>query len=123
MKIKEVSEKYNVSMTALRYYEKAGLFDEVKRINGIREYEDKDIKRLSLILSLKKAGVHIENILKYIQLEENEASSSQKLRILKQERNNILDEIHLRQKNLDTLDCLTYQLKGGSLWIKNLGLF
>ena len=123
MKIKEVSEKYNVSMTALRYYEKAGLFDEVKRINGIREYEDKDIKRLSLILSLKKAGVHIENILKYIQLEENEASSSQKLRILKQERNNILDEIHLRQKNLDTLDCLIYQLKGGSLWIKNLGLF
>ena len=115
MKIKEVSEKYNVSMTALRYYEKAGLFDEVKRINGIREYEDKDIKRLSLILTLKKAGVHIENILKYIQLEENEASSSQKLRILKQERNNILDEIHLRQKNLDTLDCLIYQLKGGSL--------
>lgn len=112
MKIKEVSEKYNVPMTALRYYEKAGLFNQVKRVNGIREYDDSDIERLSLILTLKKAGVHIENILKYIQLDEQGQSTSiQKIRILKQERNNILDEIHQRQKNLDTLDCLIYKLK------------
>ena len=45
MKIKEVSEKYNVPMTALRYYEKAGLFNQVKRINGIREYDNSDIER------------------------------------------------------------------------------
>ena len=76
MKIKEVSEKYNVPMTALRYYEKAGLFNQVKRINGIREYDDSDIERLSLILTLKKAGVHIENILKYIQLDEQGQSTS-----------------------------------------------
>ena len=76
------------------------------------EYDDLDIERLSLILTLKKAGVHIENILKYIQLDEQGQSTSiQKIRILKQERNNILDEIHQRQKNLDTLDCLIYKLK------------
>ena len=59
MKIKEVSEKYNVPMTALRYYEKAGLFNQVKRVNGIREYDDLDIERLSLILTLKKANIDV----------------------------------------------------------------
>ena len=45
MRIKEVSKRFNVSITALRYYEKVGLFEDVNRVNGIREYEDKDIER------------------------------------------------------------------------------
>lgn len=112
MKIKDVSEQYNISITALRYYEKAGLFNQVKKINGIREYEDEDIERLSLILTLQKVGVHIENILRYIQLIEfGEATKCQRIQILKKERNKLLDEIHQHQKNLDSLDCLIYQLK------------
>ena len=66
MKIKEVSNKFNISMTTLRYYEKIGLFDDVKRVNGVREYEDKDIRYLSMIITLKKAGLSNDSILKYI---------------------------------------------------------
>ena len=68
MRIKEVSKRFNVSITALRYYEKVGLFEDVNRVNGIREYEDKDIERLSLILTLKNIGVSNETNFKYIKL-------------------------------------------------------
>ena len=112
MKIKEVSEKYNVPMTALRYYEKAGLFNQVKRINGIREYDDLDIERLSLILTLKNIGLSNETILKYIELNEQGAhTKKQQIQVLKLERQKLLDSIHNQQKNIDSLDYLIYQLK------------
>lgn len=112
MKIKEVSDKFNISVSALRYYEKIGLFDDVKRVNGAREYEDKDIKHLSKIVTLKNAGLSNELILKYMQLSKQDESSNEEISfILKQQRQSLLDEIHHRQKNLDCLDYLLYDMK------------
>lgn len=113
MKIKEVSDKYNVAMSTLRYYEKVGLFNDVLRIHGIREYDDKDIQRLSLILSLKNMGFNIQGISRYIELEQlGEKTKNQRIQMLKCERVKLLDDIHKQQKCLDTLDCFLYQLKG-----------
>ena len=112
MRIKEVSKRFNVSITALRYYEKVGLFEDVNRVNGIREYEDKDIERLSLILTLKNIGLSNETILKYIELNEQGAhTKKQQIQVLKLERQKLLDSIHNQQKNIDSLDYLIYQLK------------
>ena len=112
MIIKEVSKRFNVSITALRYYEKVGLFEDVNRVNGIREYEDKDIERLSLILTLKNIGLSNETILKYIELNEQGAhTKKQQIQVLKLERQKLLDSIHNQQKNIDSLDYLIYQLK------------
>lgn len=52
MRIKEISERFNIPAGTLRYYEKIGLFDDVKRVNGIREYEDKDIRDLGMHKSI-----------------------------------------------------------------------
>lgn len=112
MKIKEVSNKFNISITALRYYEKIGLFDDVKRVNGVREYEDKDIRHLSMIITLKNAGLSNDLILKYIKLSKHDdISHRERIHILKQQRQKLLDEIHHKQKNLDCLDYLIYKLK------------
>ncbi|GKU24272.1 MerR family transcriptional regulator [Clostridium folliculivorans] len=112
MKIKEVSEKFNISIPTLRYYEKIGLFDHVKRINGVREYEDKDIKDLSMIITLKNAGLINELILKYMELsKQDEISNDERIFILKQQRQKLLDEIHHKHKNLDSLDYLIYKIK------------
>lgn len=114
MKIKEVSERYNISISTLRYYEKVGLFKDVQRVHGIREYEDKDIERLSLILTLKKVGLTIANISTFIQLDkEGNMSKSKRIEILKNERQKVLHDIHTQQKNLETLDCMLYHLNGG----------
>jgi Predicted transcriptional regulators len=112
MKIKEVSDKFNIPMTKLRYYEKIGLFNDVEKVNGVREYEDKDIKYLSLILTLKNAGFSKEVILKYIELSKRgNISNIERINILKLQRQKLLDEIHHKQKNLDCLDYLIYDLK------------
>lgn len=112
MKIKEVSDKFDISITVLRYYERIGLFDDVKRVNGIREYEDKDIRNLSVIITLKNAGFSNDSLLKYIELSKHgDISNREKIHILKQQRQKLLDEIHSKQKNLDCLDYLIYKLK------------
>ena len=112
MKIKEVSNKFNISMTTLRYYEKIGLFDDVKRVNGVREYEDNDIRYLSRIITLKNTGLSNDSILKYIELsKEGNISNRERIYILKQQRQKLLDEIHHKQKNLDCLDYIIYELK------------
>ncbi|WP_026889774.1 MerR family transcriptional regulator [Clostridium beijerinckii] len=112
MKIKEVSEKFNISITALRYYEKIGLLDDVKRVNGVREYEDKDIRHLSVIITLKNVGLSNDSILKYIELlNQGDIFNIEKIHILKEQRQKLLDEIHNNQKNLDCLDYLIYKMK------------
>lgn len=112
MKIKEVSDKFNISMTTLRYYEKIGLLDDVQRINGVREYEDRDIRHLSMIITLKNVGLSNESILKYVELSKHgDISNIERTHILKQQRQKLLDEIHHKQKNLDCLDYLIYKLK------------
>jgi DNA-binding transcriptional MerR regulator len=112
MKIKEVSDKFDISITTLRYYERIGLFDDVKRVNGMREYEDKDIRALSMIITLKNVGFSNDLILKYIELsKKGDISNREKIHILKQQRQKLLDEIHSKQKNLDCLDYLIYKIK------------
>lgn len=36
--IKEVTKKYNLSASTLRYYEKEGLLPKIKRIKAIKEF-------------------------------------------------------------------------------------
>lgn len=89
-----------------------GLFEDVSRVNGIREYEDKDIERLSLIVTLKNTGLSIEAIAKFIELDKDGAGTiNQRIKMLKNERQKILDNIHEQQNNLYSLDCLIYQIK------------
>lgn len=104
MNRQDVSQKLNVSLSLLKRYEKAGLFDQVKINDG--QYTNQDIQRLSLILSLEKVGLSLKQILEYINNEQK------RLNILKYQRNHLLDVIHQNQKNLEILDCLIYHLKG-----------
>ena len=39
--IKQVSEIMGVSVPTLRYYDKEGLFPDLRRINGIRKFTEK----------------------------------------------------------------------------------
>ncbi len=103
--IDEVSKKFNVAKTTLLSFEKDNLFDRSPEIS-VYEYSDKEIERLSLILSLKKIGLKKEKIGEY--LKQNEIGRQQ---ILTKQRQLILDDIHLQQKNLDVIDYLIYQLK------------
>ncbi len=69
MKISEVSEKYGLTQDTLRYYERIGLIPAVKRSpNGIREYDGYSCGWIEFIHCMRKAGIHVETLVEYVQL-------------------------------------------------------
>jgi DNA-binding transcriptional MerR regulator len=57
---KEVTDKLNISMHTLRYYEKEGLLPPVTRDkNRNREYSDLNLEQLLLIRCMRATGMSI----------------------------------------------------------------
>lgn len=66
MKIKEISENYDITPHTLRYYEKIGLLSPKYSENGYRDYSYEDIQRLNTIRDLRFFDVPLEDIKKYL---------------------------------------------------------
>ena len=68
MTIEEVSEKYCIPIKILKEYESMELCKTVKRVMGEWHYDDEDIKRLSMIMTLYETDFSKEDIDEYMQL-------------------------------------------------------
>lgn len=69
MNIKEVSEKFSISPDTLRYWEKVGAIPSVNRNkSGYRDYTIQDLDWISWTNCMRRAGVSVDNIVKYIKL-------------------------------------------------------
>lgn len=67
--IKETAEHFGISAPTLRYYEKEGLLDPVeKNQSGHRIYGEKEFRRISFIMTLRTAGIPVEDIRRYVDL-------------------------------------------------------
>ena len=66
--ISEIAKMLNVSAYTIRYYDKEGLFPLVKRVNGIRVFEDKDFPWLRMLNCLKNLNMPIKKIKEYVDL-------------------------------------------------------
>ena len=67
--IKQFAEKIGVTVSTLRYYDKEGLLPFIdKSENGTRIFKEEDFEGLSIISCLKKSGVPIKDIKKYMDL-------------------------------------------------------
>ena len=112
MTIYEASERYNIPLEILREYESWGLCGAVKKVMGAWQYDDIDLERLSLIMTLHDIGFATEEIENYMKLlVEGEDSDAARLQMLNQKRSNMLDEIHFREKQLDRLNYLRYEIQ------------
>lgn len=65
--IGQVSEKFSLPVSTLRYYDKEGLLPNIERSSGIRKFSDRDLETLHLIECLKKSGLEIKDIRQFIQ--------------------------------------------------------
>lgn len=54
--IGQVSEMFELPVSTLRYYDKEGLFPDIKRISGIRKFDEKEIEAIRVIECLKRSG-------------------------------------------------------------------
>ena len=97
MTIDEVSERYQIPIKILKEYESWGLCGEVKKLMESWRYDQTDIERLSLIMTLHDVGFTKEEVEKYMRLSLlGEETSAERMEMLRKKRNGTLDEIHSR---------------------------
>ena len=110
--INEASERYNIPLEILHEYECWGLCGAVKKVMGAWQYDDTDLERLGLIMTLHDIGFEVSEIETYMKLLlEQNGSDSSRLKMLEQKRQTLLDDIHFSEKQISKLDYLRYQIR------------
>lgn len=111
MTIDEAGKRYNIPIKILEMYESWGLCGEVKKVIGSWQYDEADIERLGLIMTLHDVGFTNGEIERYMRLSlSGDETSNERMKMLQKKRSQTLDEIHLRQKLLDRLDFLRFEI-------------
>lgn len=64
--IGQVSEMFGLPVSTLRYYDKVGLFPNMRRSSGIRQFDAQEIEALRMIECLKKSGMEIKDIRQFM---------------------------------------------------------
>ena len=103
--IGEAAEKMGTTTSALRYYDKKGLFPFVDRdAAGRRKFKDNDFNFLEVINCLKKSGVPIKDIGNFISLcLQGDGTLQERYDYLDQEEGALEDKVHEMQSQLDFL--------------------
>lgn len=80
--------------------------------SGEKIYEEKDIQKLSFLMTLKNVGMSIQDMKQYIQyISEGDSTLSQRIDILTRYRQTLLEKSHTCYKSIDILDYFIYQMK------------
>ena len=112
MTINEASERYHIPVEVLKEYEGWGLCDEVKKVMGVWQYDDQDIQRLSMIMTLHDVGFDNSEVESYMRLFlVGDSTEKERLDMLNKKRGVTLDELHFKQKQLDRVDYLRYKIQ------------
>lgn len=115
MTIDEASTRYNIPLDILHEYESWGLCGAVKKVMGAWQYDDQDIERLSMIMTLHDIGFLNDEVESYMRLLlEGESTEAQRLDMLNKRRSATLDEIHFREMQLDRMDYLRHKIRAES---------
>ncbi|MDO4573112.1 MAG: MerR family transcriptional regulator [Clostridia bacterium] len=115
MTMQEAGERYGIPLEILREYEGWGLCGSVKQAMGAWRYDERDLERLGMIMTLHDIGFCAEEVEAYMRLMlEGEATAEARLRMLNRRRCCALDEIHLKEKQLARLDYLRHSMRAQS---------
>ena len=103
--ISEAAQKTGLPPSTIRFYDKEGLLPNIKRKNGIRVFEDMDLRLMGLLTCLKNTGMPIKRIRNYVELtSQGDASLQKRYEIIKEQRQFVLDQIEQLQYYLEELD-------------------
>ena len=106
MKISTVSKQSGISADTLRYYERIGLLPEVNRgENGIRDFDELDLRRIEFVKCMRRAGLPIDVLIDYFSLvQQGDRTIEARKGILMQQRALLLERMAEMQQTLDLLD-------------------
>lgn len=102
--IGQISEMFNIPVSTLRYYDKEGLFPNMKRESNIRKFDDSEIETLRIIECLKKSGMEIKDIRRYMELcSKGNSTYPERKALFDKQRESVENEIKRLEKTLDML--------------------
>lgn len=79
---------------------------------GKWNYDDSDLEKLSLIMTLHDIGFDSDEIESYMKLTmEGSHTDEERLSMLNKKRRAALDEIHFKERQLERLDDLRYRIR------------
>lgn len=104
--IKDAAEKLDLSVAAIRYYDKEGLLPFLeRRESGYRIFNDGDIQLLKIIECLKKTGMQIKDIRKFVDyLKEGDISLKKRYELFDERRTAVKEQIEELQKSLELIE-------------------
>jgi DNA-binding transcriptional MerR regulator len=119
--ISEISKLTGITAFTLRYYESIGLLPKPQRLdgkqNGIRRYDDQDLRFIRFIYGLKQTGMKLEDIASFsedgcllTQKDQNMDTQSilhKRIEIL----DHHIDKLEEQIKQLETLKAIAYDKK------------
>ena len=105
--LQEVVQRSGLSEHTLRYYERIGLLNTVKRdsSSGHRRYTVREVQNIEMLACLRTAGMSIEAMRTYSALlQEGDAAADQQLALFEEQRRALEQEIVQKKKHLHYLD-------------------
>lgn len=112
MTMKEASECYKIPIKILKEYEKWELCGAVKKVMGAWQYDDQDIERLGMIMTLHDMGFNSSEVETYMRLTlEGDHTEPERIAMLNRRRGKTLDEIHFKEKQIAHMDYLRHEIQ------------
>jgi DNA-binding transcriptional MerR regulator len=106
MTISEAAQASGLSAHTLRYYERAGLLDPVRREeSGHRRYAEDDLVRISFLTKLRSTGMPIRQVREYAALlREGPGNEQERLALLEAHRDTVRARLEEIGQHLDLID-------------------
>ena len=126
--IGEISNKFNLSISAIRYYDKEGLFPNIERKNGIRQFSESDVESILMIECLKRSGMQIKDIKQFLDwCNQGDETLQKRYDMFNEQKEKVLSQIEELKKALNLINykCWYYQeaiKQGSDKNIKNLDI-
>ena len=109
----EMAKLLGVTASTLRYYDKEGLLPFVERSSGgIRMFQESDIEWLQVIGCMKKAGMSIRDIRRYIELAmQGDDTIETRLQMFRHQREVVTQQLAELRHTLETVEykCWFYE--------------
>ncbi|GHO78769.1 MerR family transcriptional regulator [Ktedonobacter sp. SOSP1-85] len=103
--IQQVAERTGLSIDTLRYYERIGLLEPVRRASsGHRRYMQKDIDWIGLVINLRETGMPLAQIHHFAELRrQGETTATERLRILEQHQYALSQQMQRLEQHMTAL--------------------
>jgi DNA-binding transcriptional MerR regulator len=105
--LQEVVQRSGLSEHTLRYYERIGLLDRVKRdsSSGHRKYTADDVQNIEALACLRTTGMSIEDMRTYFALlKDGKVAADQQLALFEAQKKTLEQELAQKQEHLRYLE-------------------